>query len=110
MESNDYWRPPALRQGLKWWERVSSGSNVADLPSRGRAPECPWDWNLLGAANCMPVAPRLRSKRPWAPICPFVIACRAPFPPPWCLRLERSEWRRLSSRRLVQSRLVGTAV
>ena len=33
----ELWLQVVLQQGFKWWERVSSGSNVADLPSRGRA-------------------------------------------------------------------------
>ena len=40
------WLQVALRQGFKWWGRVSSGSRVADLPSRGRAPECLCAWEL----------------------------------------------------------------
>ena len=34
----DMWFNLACRQAFKWWERVSSVSNVADLPSRGHPP------------------------------------------------------------------------
>ena len=36
----------AIRGGFKWFERVSSFSNLADRPSRGLAPECPCGWRL----------------------------------------------------------------
>ena len=35
------WFYLALRQDMKWWERVSSAFNVADRPNWGLAPECP---------------------------------------------------------------------
>ena len=40
------WLQMALRQAFKWWERVSSASNVADIPSRGLCPEVPCTWRL----------------------------------------------------------------
>ena len=40
------WLQVALRRAFKWWERVSLGSNVADLPSRGLPPEVPCTWVL----------------------------------------------------------------
>ena len=42
----DMWFCLACRQAYKWWERVSSTSNVADLPSRGLPPTLPSDWTL----------------------------------------------------------------
>ena len=36
----------ALRKACKWWERVSSTSNVADLLSKGKPPEVPCTWDL----------------------------------------------------------------
>ena len=42
----DMWFCLACRQAYKWWERVSSTSNVADLPSRGHPPTLPSDWAL----------------------------------------------------------------
>ena len=36
----------ACRQAFKWWERVSSPSNVADLPTTGQPPALSSDWDL----------------------------------------------------------------
>ena len=41
----------ALGEGFKWWERVSSGSNLADKPSRGLVPDCPLGWQLWDLAG-----------------------------------------------------------
>ena len=40
------WLQMALRKAFKRWERVSSTSNVANLPSRGKSPEVPCTWDL----------------------------------------------------------------
>ena len=40
------WLQMALRQSFKWWERVSSRFDVADLPRRGVPPEVPCTWVL----------------------------------------------------------------
>ena len=40
------WLHMAVRGGFKWFERVSSASNLADRPSRGLPPECPCGWSL----------------------------------------------------------------
>jgi len=40
------WLNLARRKALKWWERVSSASNLADLPSRGHPPVLPSAWSL----------------------------------------------------------------
>ena len=40
------WLQMAIRGGFKWFERVSSASNLADRPSRGLAPECPCGYRL----------------------------------------------------------------
>ena len=40
------WLQMALQQAFKRWERVSSASNVANLPSRGKPPEVPCTWDL----------------------------------------------------------------
>ena len=40
------WANLACRGGFKWWERVSSGSNLADRPSKGLVPECPRGWHM----------------------------------------------------------------
>ena len=40
------WLQMATRGGFKWFERVSSTSNVADAPSRGVEPDCPCGWRL----------------------------------------------------------------
>ena len=42
----DMWFNLACRQAFKWWERVSSISNVADLPSRGHPPVLSSEWAL----------------------------------------------------------------
>ena len=40
------WLYMAVRGGFKWFERVSSASNLADKPSRGLVPDCPCGWRL----------------------------------------------------------------
>ena len=40
------WMQMAVRGGFKWFERVSSTSNVADKASRGFEPDCPCGWRL----------------------------------------------------------------
>jgi hypothetical protein len=40
------WLNLATRGTFKWWERVSSGSNPSDEPSRGLVPVCPRGWRL----------------------------------------------------------------
>ena len=40
------WLHMAVRGGFKWFERVSSASNLADKPSRGLPPDCPCGWSL----------------------------------------------------------------
>ena len=42
----DRWFNLACRQAFKWWERVSSTSNVAPLPSREQPPVLSSDWDL----------------------------------------------------------------
>ena len=42
----ELWLSLARRKALKWWERVSSASNLADLPSRGHPPVLPSAWSL----------------------------------------------------------------
>ena len=42
----ELWLPMAVRGGFKWFERISSVSNVADKPSRGLVPDCPCGWRL----------------------------------------------------------------
>ena len=37
----------ACQQALKWWERVSSTSSLADLPSREHPPQLSSEWILL---------------------------------------------------------------
>ena len=45
------WLQMAIRGGFKWFERVSSASNLADRPSRGLAPECPCGYRLREVVN-----------------------------------------------------------
>ena len=40
------WLQMVVRGGFKWFERVSSFSNLADRPSRGLPPDCPCGWRL----------------------------------------------------------------
>ena len=40
------WANLACRGGFKWWERVSTGLNLGDRPSRGLVPECPRGWHM----------------------------------------------------------------
>ena len=40
------WLQMAPRQAFKWWERVSSASNFADLLGRGLCPKVPCTWRL----------------------------------------------------------------
>ena len=42
----DMWFGLACRQAFKWWERVSSTSNVADLHSKGLSPVLSFEWDL----------------------------------------------------------------
>ena len=42
----DMWFGLACRQAFIWWERISSTSNMADLPSRGQPPALSSDWDL----------------------------------------------------------------
>ena len=40
------WLQMAIRGWFKWFERVSSFSNIADRPSGGLSPEWPCGWRL----------------------------------------------------------------
>ena len=40
------WLQMVARGGFKWFEGVSSVSDLADRPSKGLAPECPCGWRL----------------------------------------------------------------
>ena len=42
------WANAACRGGFKWWERVSTRSNLGDRPSRGLFLECPRGWYMWG--------------------------------------------------------------
>ena len=50
----ELWLGLARRKALKWWERVSSGSNLADLPSRGHPPVLPSAWSLTEKVRSHP--------------------------------------------------------
>ena len=61
------WANLACRGGFKWWERVSTGSNLGDRPSRGLVPECPhgWHmWEMVGVGRCEHDRDSLGSPRP----------------------------------------------
>ena len=60
------WLQMAVRGGFKWFERVSSASNLADKPSRGLVPDCPCGWRLreLSGVLCWDAQDYAASERP----------------------------------------------
>ena len=60
------WLQMAVRGGFKWFERVSSASNLADRPSRGLVPVCPCGWRLQELSGVLRWSPEdhAASERP----------------------------------------------
>ena len=60
------WLQMAVRGRFKWFERVSSASNLADRPSRGLVPVCPCGWRLRELSGVLRWSPEdhAASERP----------------------------------------------